>query len=420
MSKKLLFALVLLSVATTRPRANAWNDSSRMATIQAIVEQHTLRIDDTVFSDTGDRLFIDGHYYSDKPPITSVLGAVAYAPLYSFGIELGRGWNLAYYLITLLTVKVFWLLGLIAFHGALGRCRLSEKDRVWLTLALGVGSLYFSWSSTFNNHLLAAACLAIGFCALLRTTPESASRRDLFHAGLFLSLAAAFDPPTAVFFVGFAANLVASPGARRRNLPFFLLPLLLTAGVSMLLNVAVSGSVVPATTVTAHWDYPGSAWVKTGGIPAGTAMNPVPVAARYAFTALFGRAGFLVYNPLLLVALFFLAREVWQRREFAREALVVGGGMLVLMAYYFFATSNFGGWSYSFRWFVPALPLLFFFLHPFFPEAGRGLRRGFAALCGVAVVVAAIGVVNPWSYLVLDETPLVANVLQLSRLVRSR
>ena len=42
------------------------NEASRFATIQAFAEQNTFAIENTNFR-TVDKLFIDGHLYSDKP-----------------------------------------------------------------------------------------------------------------------------------------------------------------------------------------------------------------------------------------------------------------------------------------------------------------------------------------------------------------
>jgi hypothetical protein len=39
-----------------------------MATVQTLVEQGTFIIDRTEFNRTGDKVFIDGHFYSDKTP----------------------------------------------------------------------------------------------------------------------------------------------------------------------------------------------------------------------------------------------------------------------------------------------------------------------------------------------------------------
>ena len=111
-------------------------------------------------------------------------------PLYRVGITLHKGISLAYYLVTLVTVKVFWLLGAIAFFELLRFTGLDEEKRLLGALALGVGSL-FTWSSTFNNHEL-ASILSIGFYFFLKGRYEAASGRNLAVAGFFF-----FSPETA-------------------------------------------------------------------------------------------------------------------------------------------------------------------------------------------------------------------------------
>src|SRR5437763_15183774 len=101
----LLLVLVLASavaVASARPYAGSWNDGSRLATVEALVDQHTLAIDDSIFVQvpsekegtgsspyprddallnargTADKLFIRGHYYSDKSPVPALLMAGVY------------------------------------------------------------------------------------------------------------------------------------------------------------------------------------------------------------------------------------------------------------------------------------------------------------------------------------------------------
>ncbi|HET7376862.1 MAG TPA: hypothetical protein VFK30_09150, partial [Anaerolineae bacterium] len=80
----ILFALfVLLWASLTKIDTHSWQEESRMATIQALVEQNTFIIDYTEFNRTGDKVFINGHYYSDKPPLLSVVAAGAYAILHN-------------------------------------------------------------------------------------------------------------------------------------------------------------------------------------------------------------------------------------------------------------------------------------------------------------------------------------------------
>src|SRR5207302_11450601 len=80
---------VAIAAASARPYAGGWNDGSRLATVECLVDYHTLAIDHSIFvqvpppddahtpspypldepdlrrNGTGDKLLIHGHYYSD-------------------------------------------------------------------------------------------------------------------------------------------------------------------------------------------------------------------------------------------------------------------------------------------------------------------------------------------------------------------
>jgi hypothetical protein len=83
------------------------------------------------------------------------------------------------------------------------------------------------------------------------------------------------------------------------------------------------------------------------------------------------------------------------------------------------ATNNYGGWSYSIRWFVPLLPLLFFFLYPYFESYSPNRARPFRVLLCVAIVIAFVGAIDPWSHSDLSEVPFVANLKEIPYGVRA-
>src|SRR5260370_11539675 len=65
-------AAILLGVVTFLSfiffyEGGGWNQNSRFDLLRAIVEQHTLRIDD-YHENTQDKAHFQGHYYSDKAP----------------------------------------------------------------------------------------------------------------------------------------------------------------------------------------------------------------------------------------------------------------------------------------------------------------------------------------------------------------
>jgi hypothetical protein len=415
---RLLLLLVFIALGTTHRASQSWNDDSRMATIQSLVESGTLVIDHSDYVGTGDKVFINGHFYSEKPPMPALIGAAVYFPLYQLGIQLHMGTNLAYYLITLLTVGVCWIVGALAFYDCLRFTGLDSERRLLATLALALGSLYFTWATTFNNHELAAAWLMIGFRFLLRARHgEGAAGRNLAAAGLFLSLPGTADIPTGIFYGVFLLYVLLDP-ALRRNVGLYLAPLLVTAVPALAMNYSIHHSIVPVQIVKAYFDYPHSPWHRSGMSLSGTEVNGVATATCYALQTLLGDKGFLLYNPFLLIALWGLWRELRHNGPFFREGVAIFTGSLGLMLYYWLMTTNFAGWSYSIRWFVPMLPLLLFFLFPFFQDFSKQRLAVFNAVLAVSAIISCVGALNPWSALSYSSAPFVANIEQFIAHVR--
>src|SRR5437868_3611985 len=78
-----------VAVVSARSYVGGWNDGSRLATVESLVDRGTWAIDDSQFvrptDDSGagtlDKLRIDGRYYSDKSPVPALLMAGEYALL---------------------------------------------------------------------------------------------------------------------------------------------------------------------------------------------------------------------------------------------------------------------------------------------------------------------------------------------------
>ena len=317
---RLILLLWLTALGATHCAPTTWNDESRMGTIQALVESHTFIIDHTEFVSTGDKVFVDGHFYSDKPPLPAILGAMVYCPLYHLGLRLHGGNSLSYYFITLFTVSLFWLLGTLAFFQSLKFTGLDGERRLLAGVALSLGTIYFSWSTTFNNHEIAASFLAIGFCFLLKAKHENFGNRDLAFAGTFLSLAGAADMPTGIFFAMFLVYVLRDSSLRKRVL-FYLLPLVVTVLPTLAINYSIHHSIMPLQIYRSYFEYPGSPWIGSDQL-SGMVANDLTFSASYAFLTLFGPKGFLIYNPLVLVASWGLVQAIRQRGR-----ILLGGNL---------------------------------------------------------------------------------------------
>src|SRR5438105_9840048 len=83
-----------VALLSAKPTAGGWQDASRLAMVEALVDHRTWAIDDSIFVKptpghdpfpadqpllqlgTQDKFFIDGHFYSDKPVFALLLGGV--------------------------------------------------------------------------------------------------------------------------------------------------------------------------------------------------------------------------------------------------------------------------------------------------------------------------------------------------------
>lgn len=411
---RLIIFLVILLILIIQPQVRSPNDASRMATIQSLVESHSFIIDNSIFVNTDDKVFINGHFYSDKIIMPSIIGSIIYFPLFLLGIKLNLGSNLAYYLITLFTVKLFWLVGLIAFYSALEKTNINDKSRLSLSIALAVGSLYFTWSTVFNNHILAGSFLIIGYYFLLKTKQPHSDLKYLFLTGFFLSLAGAVDIPSYIFYVIFLIYLLLDLDKKTNIIPYILSGILIILPI-IYIQYTITGSIIPVQLNKTFYDYPGSPWI-LDQLP-GLGVNQGLFLFTYSFTALFGSKGFLLYNPFLFLAIVYLFFEIKSKRSFWKEALVISISSLIILLYYLVFTNNYGGWSYSIRWFVPFIPLLFFFIYPFFEDFTDNKRILFTFLFILSSTIAVIGIINPWSNETLSSIPLIANIKEFIILI---
>lgn len=408
--RRLTIFLLLIGMVTILPAVQGFNDSSRMATIQALVEDHTFAIDQSDFFEGFDKVYIDGHYYSDKPVFTALFGAVVYYPLYYLGITLGRGWNLAYYLITLFTVKLLWFLGIKTFYNILGQVNIKEKSRLQLTVALALGSLYFSWSATFNNHVLSAALLLFGLYFFLKEQPAVGNFWNYLLAGLFFALAGVQDFTIMTFYACFGVYLFVRDAFQKEKLAY-LLPILVTVLPTLWINYVISGSIIPFYLVKEYYLYPEYPNLE-GNLFTGMELKQGWDLVRIAIEFLFWKKGFLLHNPLTLLAIPLMGLVIIRKEKLWKEALVITISSLVVIIAYMLTSLDYGGFTYSIRWFVPLLPFWYLFLYPIFTQEHPKLQKAFSVLFILSVVIASVGLIDPWTT-VITGVPFLDNLISL-------
>lgn len=418
-----LFALAIAVQTKTKP--GSWNDISRIAAIESLVERGTWAMNDSPWFDlTQDKVFVNGEFYSDKMPLFSFFGAGAYVILHHvMGASLAPDCAdvarfCAYYWLTIILVGIPATLMLWLFF------RLARQKHVPLwaalvgTMAFG-GTMIFPYALVFNHHVPAAASLFASFF-ILSTRANNRGSLDpavsvgwMFAAGLLAALAISFDALAGIM----AASLFGIMLARYRSqFPFFALGAAAPLVVTALLDYQIAQTLIPPYLITDGYNYPGSAF------PATIGGNGTPDDyAAYAFRMFLGGQGLFAFNPLLLFALAgAIAVALNRQQPLWIEALFTTLGFVLLSLYLAVGTGNFGGTAYGERWFIPAIPVLFSFIF-FAPplDASTSLeaaspRKGsldwrsafwknaawilFAPLLALSIFSSLQGAQNPWVY----------------------
>ena len=370
------------------------NVTSRLATVDSLAERHTVQIDDSKFVRTSDKVFVNGHFYSEKPPLLSLLATVVYLPIRALGFTF---WNstFAYFAITFGLSGVSFLICLVCFYDALLRVGLDDTAATWMTAMLGLGTLCLSFSTALNNHSFPASWLFIGMYFLLRAR-DSHRPLWMWAAGCSFALAVGADTSTALLVAGFGVYVLLESSLRRRALAI-VIPCAVVLAAGAAYNYAICGSLRPMQVTPQYFDYPGGHFAPGGEPLTGITRNPLPFALNYLGQLLFGWNGFLLYSPLLLFAIAAAIITIVRRRalwKLAVAVLVTSAGYVVYYALY---SSNFAGCSYSIRWYVAFVPILFFFAFPILQEHSKWIRVAFACGFAVSIPVALLGAVDPWS-----------------------
>ena len=177
-----------------------WNQNSRFDLLRAIVEEHTLRIDD-YHENTQDKAHFQGHYYSDKAPglvfLAVPFAMVARPALRVAGVDPGspRGEIALSYVVsacavalpTAVAVVCLFFLGL-RFGGSIAGASFGAAT-------MGLGTPVWAYASLFWAHALVAACLIFAFAAALKVRDSSGTRADFLWA-LLVGLAAGWATVT--------------------------------------------------------------------------------------------------------------------------------------------------------------------------------------------------------------------------------
>jgi hypothetical protein len=389
----LVFAAALaLCVLVTKSHVLSWNDGSRFATVDALTAAHTFAIDGSPYArDLGDKIRFGGHFYSDKPPLLALLGtgvALALAPL---GVTLRATPGTAVYLITLLTVGVWFGIGCAyayAFQRLLGATRRTAFAVAALT---GTATLALTYAIVFANHVPAGAAALAGCYHAVRARGGAAVHAAL--AGFFFALAYAFDASTIIFVV---AALVLLWDAPLRTFALAVAAALPILAAQLAYNVAISGSVLPTAFNAEVWSDP-SLPMHTWAPRIWQVYTPAQYAA-FIVSLLVGSRGLLLYTPLVAIAghgFLFLARS---RGQGARIALAVTATTVIYFFAIVFLQNDAEAAHFGERRFVDLFFVIGIGLGPALTALRVGLGRAIVRVAAaLSIAIAALGTTAPFA-----------------------
>src|SRR5260370_14443434 len=152
---------LVIAFASARDFAGGWNDGSRLATVECLVDYHTLAIDRSIYVrvtpgsppypaddpglllfGTGDKLLIHGHFYSDKSPVPALLMAGFYQVLQSLtGLRVRESPDGFAYLMTLGTSGLAYVAAIWCIFQMTGILGLALMPRLALTASFGLSTV---------------------------------------------------------------------------------------------------------------------------------------------------------------------------------------------------------------------------------------------------------------------------------------
>lgn len=406
-------AALCVALASAHDYAGSWNDGSRLATVECLVDYHTLAIERSVFvavppqrdpgqptpyppdnallmeRGTADKLLIDGHYYSDKSPVPALLLAGLYQALqtttgliardrpdqFCYGLTVGSS-GLAY-------AAAVW-----AVYALGGLLTLPLGMRLALTASFALATVALPYTRHVNNHVFLLGVVALLLVQLAHLEHDAASWRRLLAVGTLAGLGYTIDLGAGPVLLLCLLPLIAYRCGSLRAPALVLLAALPWLGLHHAVNYAVGGTWKPANAVPEYFHWPGCPFTPDNLTGAWTHPSLWRF-LLYAGDLLLGKNGFLGHNLALFLAVGGAGLLLWRRVPEWPLVLFVcafAGGTWFLYA---LTSTNHAGLCCSVRWLVPATAAGYYLLALLLRDAPE-YRRDFLVLSAWGLVLGAL------------------------------
>ncbi len=352
-------------------------------------------------------------YYSSKPPLLPTLLAGEYWLLHRV-----LGWSFDRHgPLIVRTILLTWnwlplVIYLVLLTRIVDRYARTDWGAIFAVGTACFGTFITTFSTTLNNHTIAALGLVFALYPALRIHWQSENGEPLNSpwwyyslAGLFAGWTACNELPALVMVVGLGLLLVwRSPRyALLGYAPGVAVPL----AALLYTNYLALGTPWPAYEKfgSIWYEYPGSYWAARRGIDA--AREPVWL---YSAHLLIGHHGIFSLTPVFILAAISVLVPYLDKtpRQASYKVLLystAGVSMIVFLfytvyVYYALKTSNYGGWTSGPRWFFWLTPLWLIAMLPAADRlaasrSGRWLGYGLLFFSALSVAYPAW---NPWRH----------------------
>jgi len=332
-------------------QAGGWNQNAHFDLTRAVVEQHTLVLDDYI-ANTGDWSVANHHYYSNKAPGLGLLAVPVYAAVHPLAHgDRVRAWvvHLGAYLSTVICVAVPAAVAVAMLFRVARVMGAPPAAAAGLCVAWAFGTLALPYATLLYSHQLTASLLFTAFGLLV--TARAARRFSparMVAVGLFLGLAVAAEYPSALAGAVIAGYALAVVRPRHR-----LAWSALGAGLPLLLLAAYHTAAFGGPLTTGYGATGDRA--RDGGLLLGIALPSARVLGKVVLSP--GR-GLLTHAPWLILGVLGAIRFI-QDRARRSEGLACLGVLVLGLAFNSSLTQP-GDWAagrgIGTRHLVPSLP----------------------------------------------------------------
>ena len=378
--------LLMLGVFLGHPFAGSWNDGSRLASVESVAERGTFVLDDSLFvfpygpkaggpnpydpksevlakRGTLDLMQIDGHFYSDKSPLPTLVLAWSWKIFRGLGAPDPQN-NPSFFcrVMNFLAGALPFALGAAAVWILAWRLASNPKQAIWLFIAGVFSGLPLAYSRFANNHIVVWAAVAWLFLFLdgLSRNGRKPCFFNLVFAGTCLGVAYATDSgigpglliATLVWTVQNPKEILQRWGGLSLGaIPF-------VVGHHSL-GYLIAGTFGPMNANPAFFQWPGSPF-HPDSLTGGFKHSHLGKFLIYSGDMLFGKKGFVFHTGVGLLGLLVLFRWVDTPSKSLPRGMFVTAGVTFALGFLVYAlgSNNQSGLCRSVRWFVPlGIPL---------------------------------------------------------------